>query len=355
MRIRVVLEKSKIKSIVNYSLEYLELAVVDEKAILCCNEESNYSNTFLKIIDTDGEFEHIRVPKSILNNINSELLMDVVVTSSEVKFSFFGKEVRHLYSVTIEKQRGVIDYLSFVSLLGDLPSFTKVDIVNEEYLIAALARLKTAVYCLDGILWGEFQRGYIYLKCSLPNFTLPATSLMNLLSLDSTIRFVSNYVYAEKDGVGVFMFKHRVPVGCDLLDCTNQKFTHDMTLDTSIIKNVMTRFNIENESSIQLDSSKSKLKVKDLHRTIEIDVPTDKIISKVIKDASEDELLDSLDLEESSIDVSSIENPHQVPVISIPKWVLINIMRTPSTRVLISKNFIRLTLGNCKVIYPRGE
>lgn len=354
MRIRVKLDKQLIKSIVSFASEYLEVSVVGSKALLFCEENNNYIRVPLSIVDSDNEFQHIRFPKSLLSNLKTEEVLDIIILDGIVKFSFYGQNSIHQYTITIEKQRGVVDYTFFLDLEDSKLKFEKVDLLDYSNLIFLLSKLKTVINSLDNVMWGEFNRGYIYMKSVIPNFSIPAENLLKLINLNTTVYFISNYLYAECNDVSMFMCKFRVPKSCDLLDSAKQHFTHSLTLNTSVIKNVITRFNIDNEASIELNFSKSILTIINQSNTLEIDVHSSNIKSKELQNENEDSLLLSLNSKSSSLDISSIENPHRIPNITIPKWVLINFIRLPEIRVLISNNFVRMTLDKLMIIYPGG-
>lgn len=355
MRIRVALNKTKIKQLLAYSGDFLELGVEGKSALLFVEEGGNYIQTSLDLLYQDEDFQQIRIPKYILNNLKSELAVDIELKDSEISFTFYGAELVYMYKVDVKRQRGVVEYKQFQKLKATLPAFESHNLQKYKSLITTLSILKIDLFCLDGVLYGEFMKGFLFTKADLPNFGISAFNLNKLIAVSDTIVFAGNFLYSENGGVDIFMFKHRVPKSCDLIQCRSQHFSHDVTIDSSVMKDIYSRFSVDNNANILLDCSKAKMSIEDEDKTIDVSVPIGAIKSNLAETLNEDKLLESM-LNPNKLNLSKeeLENPHKVPIINIPKWVLFNIVRAVKVNIKISKSFVLMSLPSFKVIYPRG-
>lgn len=354
MRIKVKIDKMKIKEVVSRASDYIEVDLVQGKLLIMAEEESNYIQSFLEVIEIDEGFEHIRVPVNIIKDLKKEEVFDIVIVNGTLEFYFYGEESKFLYEVTIQKQHGVIDYDRFMDLKKRINEYGSADLIEDLSLISALASLKTEIYCVDGVMYGEFMKGYLFKESKSPNFGISAVNLKKLMSVSSKIVFLGSYLFARLDDLEIFMFRHRVPKTCDLLQCRSQKSTHTFKLNTQNIRHVVSRFSIDNNSSVVLNVAKSKLNIKEESRSIEIDTDISEL--EYFRNAeSEDDLLNSLENNSTVLDSNELSNPSNVKPIAIPKWVLLNAFSKREVSIKVSRSFTMINLGSYKIIYPGGS
>lgn len=360
MRLRIRLDSKKIKNLIDYSSEFLELVYISGILELCSESVETSVMTELLIIEHDSEPFSIRLPKEVLKKLGAEEVMDLIINDSTVDCIFYTIDMKFLYKMTVSKQRGFISIEDKLDITLHVDSFETHSLKSISGLIKTVSKLNGNIMCMNKIVTCEYNRSYIFVSSDLPNFYIQGKFLKKLISISNNVVFAGKYMYAYdvENDLHVFLNKLRVTEISDIEFIRKKKFSHSIKLDTLSILQLTNRFTIDSKSKIVLDLPKEIMEIKEEYRTFNLNVPIlhvttsqkkdeDTDLSKLIEGISEDT--------ERVVDINSDVNSYNLPKLSLPKWLVMNVINQRYTTLYINKNFICLTVEGGKVLLSRSD
>lgn len=358
MKIKVVLDKIKIGKLLQFSGGFLEMAYMNNTCVLMSESEDYYTHTLLGVLEHSNESFHIRIPTALLKGLNSEISLDVVVWDSDVDLIFYGSKSKFMYKTKIRKQRGFVDFTSYLNLRNNRSNYSSYSTKDLAIINNYCAKLNVNIMCTDNILYSTFMRCYIFRKCELPNFNVKSDVMKKCVSSCSVVYFIDTFIHfnIQDVDIDVFIKKLRVPEISDINYILESKFSASVELDSSNIVNVFKRITVSDNAIISLNLEKGYLTVEDSDSSIEIDTPIldmNKVESKTDNVPSDEELLQNLI--EGKSEAIELQTGNGLPTIKLPKWLIARLIDAPTVKVYLNRNFVVFNIAKVKILINRSE
>lgn len=357
-KLRVMVEGTRLSKLCSYAGEYLELITRNNVCVLCSESGAQYTQLTLKLMEAPIEDVQIRVPSSIVSKLSRETIIDFIITDSEVRCQFYDKQMVHLYSKTILKQRGVIDPTDKLEFLKTRLDYTGYSLAKISALLSTMKRLDPEIMCLNNVAYCTYNNSHIFTKMKLPNFCISAKSLSTIVNSGSPAYFMGRYIYTrfEDSGLDVFLTKGRVPMTTDIGYIMSMRYSHKIKINAEFIRLVVRNMSISNDAKINLDLPNNEMTIEDGKISVTINVPVIDVTTNKDKKKDEDsveDLLGSL-TEETTINLDNDVNRYNLPKLAIPKWVLVNIINQDETTIYLSKRCVIFSTHGGRVLIPRA-
>lgn len=358
MRIRILLEQDRLKKMLPFCNDYIEVSSLNGIGFLCSETYEFYCQLILNTIDSDNSNFSVRVNKSILVKTLDATYMDLSIVNNtalnveEVKIVFYNKKMEYLISYTIPKQSGVISIASFNKLIDNKNRYTKYNLNSVIDLSNTLSDLNLNLICLDGYAYGEIDDSYIFSKTEMPNFSAPAKVLKKIYSLNNNVYFIDNYIYASIDGFDIFVSKYRTPAICPIPSLVKKRYSFKLELGTLNLSKISSHLCVEDDASITMDLSKNEITIEEKMIKTMISFNVDKVTKSEKAPEDINKLLNNLNKHEI-VKLDDLSNPNRLPSIRVPKWVLTKLFRLPKATMYISNTCVFMDIRGGKLCFVR--
>lgn len=360
MKIKFIINKSNFSRIVEFNKEYVELHIIGNKAILCCETGQIYAQLFLDILELDSNGDiNLRLPSFLFSKFKAEEVMEIILGDNRTDVNYYNKNLEFMSKISVSSQVGVIDASDKLQLYLERDKYEKYDFEGLGPIVTSLAGLGQNISVVDGILFAEYNRSYIFHKTKLPNFSCDAKLLKVIMTNSFNIRFLGKYIYSSFDNssIDVFVTKSRVTTTCDMGYILKTKYNRIIDIDPSNISLCIGRAKANSDSKIKVDFKHNYVIVDDDFRSMTIKF--NKLAEKVAKKENQpkdttEELLNAFTNNQKI--VASLDNDvSDEPVIEIPYWVLNRFIKGDKVRFYFSNNFIVVRNKGNSILISRSD
>lgn len=357
MKIRINLEIPKLQRFCSLSPEYCEIITRNGFSILCSESGIRFNILLLDVLDGKLNDGNIRISTDLLYNLKTEKVLDLVENESEVSLTFYDSHINHLYTTKVSKQLGVIDISDKIDLIESVENYKGYDILKIRSIVELLSVLNQDVMCLNGLIYGEYMRNYIFDKCSMPNFCVASKDLKSLMSCVTKIHFIDRFIYGvTNEQVHVFLSKSRVPELCDIDFIQKSKFSISLKLDSRNIRVAQRKIKTTDKSSIILNLPDKQIDISTESFKSSISLGTSEIKSKKESSYSDEDILKAMIGENNlSVNMQELSNPYNLPRLILPRWILRYGFNVDSCYLFINRRFIILKLSGFKILFSRSD
>lgn len=360
MRIKFIINKNNFSRMVDFNKEYLELHIIDDKAILCCETGQIYAQLFLEVLELQTEENvNLRLPSFLFSKFKAEEVMEIILGDKRTYVNYYNKNLEFMSKISVSSQVGVIDASDKLELYINREKYEKYDFQGLGPIVTALAGLGQNVSVVDGILFAEYNRSYIFHKTQLPNFSCDAKLLKIIMTNSFSIQFLGKYIYSNFDNsnIDVFVTKSRVTTTCDMNYILKTKYTRIIDIDPSNISLCVGRAKANSSSDIIFDFKHNYVIVDDefMSMTIKFRKLAEKVAKKEEsnKDSTE-ELLNAFTNNQKV--VAELDNEvSDEPVIEVPYWVLNRFIKGDKVRFYFSNSFIVVRNKGNSILISRSD
>ena len=349
MRLKILLEHSKIRDFMKYSSSYLELCFIENGLYLVSSSSDMSVIQEVIISQLEGNLVSLRFPDYLLKNLKDETMLDIVTSGRDVSFTFINQKGEPSYTLELANQVSVIDTSIMYKYLKNLTEYEKYSMSKHIELIRSLSKMNTDIICLDEKLYGIYYRSYLFKKAKLPNFMVNSTLLYKSLDISTDVVFAGKYIIVQNNYLTVFVNKLRVPLYCDLDYVSKFRSHMKFSFNGNALNNLVSKLGFSREGNYILDLDKKTLSVdensKRLSVMLKIDIDDYFDSSKIDVEAL------MKNLSSSSVNMEDFEKPK----LNIPSWILAYNLFSGNVECQLSDNFIVAKLEKFKILFPRGE
>lgn len=360
MKIKFIINKSNFSRIVEFNKEYVELHVVGDKALLCCETGQIYAQLFLEILElqSDGDV-NLRLPSFLFSKFKAEEVMEIILGDNRTDVNYYNKNLEFMSKISVSSQVGVIDASDKLELYINRDKYEKYDFQGLGPIVTSLAGLGQNVSVVDGVMFAEYNRSYIFHKTNLPNFSCDAKLLRIIMTNSFGIRFLGKYIYSSFDNskIDVFVTKSRVTTTCDMNYILKTKYNRIIDIDPSNISLCVGRAKANSNSKIKFDFKHNYVIVDDDFRsmTIKFKKLAEKAAQKEIKSKDSTEELLNAFTNNQKVVASLDSEVADEPIIEVPYWVLNRFIKGDKVRFYFSNNFIVIRNKGNSVLISRSD